>query len=126
MNKIWLKTLVFFVVAFLLYGVHFYLLSHVFDQGEDQLYFLNFSYLFNLSAALIICLTVFLVSLNNKKHLAFLFMGLGMLKLVLFFVIAKKIGISLNKSLFLIFVFPYLISMIIEFKFLKRTLSMHN
>lgn len=110
-----------FLLWGLVYLLHRYL---VWPHLESvSLNFLNFSYRFNGIASVMVIVTSILIGLFSKEFHGFLFMVFGAIKIVLFILIAQKMGFELGKQLVLHFFIPYAIGVGIEIYFLTQELK---
>src|SRR5690625_117158 len=121
MNKLLWQVLALFILGGVFFLGHRYFIHPFFK--ETSIEFIEFSYLFNFSATLLIVLFLFLISLFTKDFLGYLFMAFGGLKLIFFILMANKFGFTLNRSVFLHFFFPYLMGLGIEIFFLIKVLQ---
>lgn len=121
MRKLVLKVLAFFLLGGVFFLAHRYFVHPLFEK--TNIAFIDFSYLFNFIATLLIVLFLFLISVFSKDFLGYLFMAFGGLKLMLFILLAHKFGFTLNRSVFLHFFFPYLMGLGIEIFFLIKLLQ---
>ncbi len=125
MTKLWRKTLGLFLLAYLFYWPIRLVILPLINVANAPA-FLNFSFLYNLPAAFIIVLLVWIVAKRNKKYTSLLFLSFGAIKLMLFILLAKKWGFDLSPSLFLLFIFPFAAGLGIEIFFMKHILDETN
>ena len=89
-----------------------------------------FSYKFNFGFTFMFTVTIILLSKRFEDQIGYLFLVGSVLKLVLFLVLTKLKGFSVDKSVFLDFFIPYITCLTIELyivaKILKNTKPTEN
>lgn len=121
MAKLFLKTFGLLLLFPVLYVLHRYLLLPLFPNVTID--FVNFSYLYNVCATLLMGAIIFLAAHYSKNYLGFIFLAFGFMKLGLFLLFSKSFGFTLDRSLFLHFFIPYLIGLGIEIFILTQQLK---
>ncbi len=102
-----LYTLLFYVIAFLHFGIWYF-----FVQAFPQT-FIRY-YLF-LSILFIMVLTILSIAKRiYPEYLGFVFMALTMFKLAMFFIIRSKLNIDEVPNFKLHFIIPYLLALVLE------------
>ncbi len=113
-----------FLLAGLFYVAQRYLLVTYIET--PKLSFLNFSYTANFVATFLIISLLFGMRHVAKDSLGFMYMVLGVLKVIFFLVLAKTSGYSLGKPIFFHFFIPYVWGTLIEVLFLIQLLRLPN
>lgn len=124
MKKLLLKTLGLFLLAYMVFLAHRYLLFPKLKSAETA--FLDFSYLFNFIATLIIVLTSWLIGCFSKQYLGFIFMAFGVLKLIVFVLWVQKSGFTIDRNLLFHFFIPYGMGLGIDIFFISGQLKDDN
>jgi hypothetical protein len=99
-----------------------FLLQYLWGKKDDELS-LKFTYVFNLFFTLpfIVMISLFLEKL--KKYIGFIFLGLGLLKIIAFLVYTKVNLIDVNRDNFLLFFVPYFVCIFAEVFVLSNYLN---
>jgi|SRR5690625_653396 len=112
MGKLLFKIFGFLFFAILIFSVHRYYFAPIYF--ENQIEYINFSYLFNAIASLVILGNIFLISFLNKDFLGFLLILLGLVKILFFFALLKKYNFPIERNFFLSLFLPYVIGKTLE------------
>ena len=121
LKKLFLPFLFFTLFLVLVYFMHIYFLKEFFPENDLRL--VKFSYPFNFIIGFLIISFIYVLRKKWKEHLAFLFMGGGIFKLMLFIVLVKITSLHIDKSNFFDFFIPYLICLSMEIILVVRILN---
>lgn len=124
MPKLFLQTGVLFCLALPVYFLHQYFILPYFDDLSST--FISFNYKFNLGLSLLYISVFYVLFKTNSNVLGFTFLTLSGFKLILYLFLVNKLGIQLNRGLFLHFFLPYLWGMGTELFFVYRLLNNVN
>lgn len=124
MKKLLFKYLGFLIFLLFTYITHKYLLNT--QNAENQIAYINFTYLFNAISSTIILGALFIIYKIDQDFLGFLLMLLGIIKIFFFVVLLKRYGFSLERKLFLNAFLPYAIGQIAEIWIITQLLKTNN
>lgn len=116
------KILVQFIGILTLGLVPAFLVQNHFTETNQRLS-LGFTYSFNLFFTLPFVLLIFVFINKLKRHIGFIFMGLGFVKITAFLVYTKWQEIDVNRDNFLMFFVPYFICLLAEIFVLSKYLN---
>ncbi|WP_299434079.1 DUF6168 family protein [uncultured Aquimarina sp.] len=120
------KNLLRFFVIFLIfltgsYFVHTWL-ARFFSLNSDA-FILKVSYIFNSIYAVCLIITIFMLRKKFKDQIGFIFLAGSFVKLGVFVAITKLSSIEVDKSVFLDFFTPYVISLVLEVYYVSKILN---
>ncbi|MGY3795261.1 DUF6168 family protein [uncultured Aquimarina sp.] len=114
-------SLLFLLVLTITYFVHSTLISTA--TLENQTNILNFSYIFNGIYTLCLVIAIILLLKKLKDQIGFIFLAGSFLKIGLFLAFTKFNSLEIDKSVFLDFFIPYLVSLVLEVLFVSKILN---
>ncbi len=117
-------TLIFSLILGLAYVIQVKLLEP--NITEKDAILIKFSYLFNFAFTYLLLLNIILFQKILKDKLGFVYLGIGMLKFVIFFFLLKSKNMEINKSDFLLFFIPFTLCLGIEIFYVSRILNSLN
>ena len=117
-------TLIFSLILGLAYVIQVKLLEP--NITEKDAILIKFSYLFNFAFTYLLLLNIILFQKILKDKLGFVYLGIGMLKFVIFFFLLKSKNMEINKSEFLLFFIPFTLCLGIEIFYVSRILNSLN
>ncbi|CAM4072657.1 hypothetical protein GIHI108528_02985 [Gillisia hiemivivida] len=117
-------TLIFSLILGLAYVVQVKLLEPGITEQDAIL--LKFSYLFNFAFTYFLILNIILFQKILKDKLGFVYLGISMLKFVIFFFLLKSKNLEINKSDFLLFFIPFTLCLGIEIFYVSKILNSLN
>lgn len=122
------KALKFFLLFSLLIGatylIQVYGIQSPLKDNETTL--VNFSYLFNYAFTYFLILNIILFYDILKDKLGFVYLGVSMLKFMLFYFLINSKNIEINKSDFLLFFIPFVLCLGIELFYVSKILNNLN
>ncbi len=84
---------------------------------------LGFTYIFNLIFTLPFVIIISLLLDKLKRNIGFIFLGIGLLKIIVFLTYTKLKGVDVNRDNFLMFFVPYFICVFAEVFVLSKYLN---
>jgi hypothetical protein len=117
-------TLIFSLILGLAYVIQVKLLEP--NITEKDAILIKFSYLFNFAFTYLLLLNIILFQKTLKDKLGFVYLGISMLKFVIFFFLLKSKNIEINKSDFLLFFIPFTLCLGIEIFYVSKILNSLN
>lgn len=124
MKSFWFKVLGLFGWGLLVYLAHRYVLSPHFLP--DDIDYLNFSYGFNALISILFIINMLLVNYLDEDFPGFALMLMGVLKIILFVVLANKYDYPLERKFFLHIFAPYTFGQIIEIYALTQIFKLNK
>lgn len=116
-------TLLLLFVSGAAYMLHIWLNRQYF---EGPVALINFSYKFNIGITFIFTTSIILVRERLKEQLGFLFLASGFVKLGIFLFLTKTTDLTISKSDFLHFFFPYVVCVIVEVYYVIKVINEAN
>ncbi len=95
-------------------------------ENEEEAVLVKFSYLFNFAFTYFLMLNIIIFQNILKDKLGFVYLGVSMLKFVLFFFLIKSKNIEFDKSDFLLLFIPFFLCLGIEIFYVSRILNSIN
>lgn len=117
-------TLLFVAILGFSYVLQVYLFQP--ELAAKQLYLVKYSYLFNFTFTYVLMLNIFIFKKLLEDKLGFVFLGISMLKFVIFYFAVKSKNIEINKSDFLLFFIPFVLCLAIEIFYISKILNRVN
>lgn len=117
-------TLLFVAILGFSYVLQVYLFQP--ELAAKQLYLVKYSYLFNFTFTYVLMLNIFIFKKILEDKLGFVFLGISMLKFVIFYFAVKSKNIEINKSDFLLFFIPFVLCLAIEIFYISKILNRVN
>ncbi len=125
MVKNLLRFSIFFL--FILVGVY---LVHIwvvdFFSLTANITIVNLSYFFNSIYTLLLITLILILSKKFKDQIGFIFLAGSFLKLGVFVAVTKLGDIEMDRSVFLDFFIPYVISLVLEVYYISRILNSYK
>ncbi|GAA4109915.1 hypothetical protein GCM10022393_06750 [Aquimarina addita] len=112
---------ILFIILLVSYVTHTFLVTWFSLSGDPVLR--NLSYLFNGLYAVVLILVIHVFYKKWKDHIGFLVLGGSLVKIGVFLAIIKFSNYEINKSVFLEFFIPYVISLILEVHYISKILN---
>ncbi|MFD2563598.1 DUF6168 family protein [Aquimarina rubra] len=121
-----IKNLLRFLVIFLLvllgvYFIHTWALDFFSFHSNSTI--VNLSYIFNAVYTFVLVTLILLLSKKFKDQIGFIFLAGSFIKLGVFVAITKLSSIEVDRSVFLDFFTPYVISLILEVYYVSKILN---
>lgn len=122
------NTLKFTLLFVAILGSSYILQVYLFqpELAAKQLYLVKYSYLFNFTFTYVLMLNIFIFKKLLEDKLGFVFLGISMLKFVIFYFAVKSKNIEINKSDFLLFFIPFVLCLAIEIFYISKILNRVN
>ncbi|WP_405208834.1 DUF6168 family protein [Aquimarina sp. LLG6339-5] len=112
---------IFLLVLLVVYGVHIWVGSFFSINNNPAI--INLSYIFNAVYTIILITAILILRKKFKDQIGFIFLAGSFIKLGVFVAITKLNGIVMDKSVFLDFFIPYVISLILEVYYVSKILN---
>ncbi|WP_299186285.1 DUF6168 family protein [uncultured Aquimarina sp.] len=112
---------IFLLVLLVVYGVHIGVVNFFSINNDPTI--INLSYIFNAVYTIILITTILILRKKFKDQIGFIFLAGSFIKLGVFVAITKLNGIVMDKSVFLDFFTPYVISLILEVYYVSKILN---
>lgn len=106
------------------YGIQTWLVG--FFSFSDNFSLRNLSYLFNGGYAILLVFAINMLRKNFEDQIGFVFLGSSFVKIGIFFIVAKLNSLEIDKSVFLDFFIPYVISLILEVYYISKILNSYK
>ncbi|AXT61801.1 hypothetical protein D1816_16040 [Aquimarina sp. AD10] len=90
---------------------------------HSNTYILDLSYLFNGAFTVVLFLIIIVFRKKFKDQIGFIFMAGSLIKLGIFAAITKMGGVEIDKTIFLDFFIPYVISVVLEVYYISKILK---
>ncbi|WP_108802703.1 DUF6168 family protein [Aquimarina sp. Aq107] len=112
---------IFLLVLLVVYGVHIGVVNFFSINNDPTI--INLSYIFNAVYTIILITAILILRKKFKDQIGFIFLAGSFIKLAVFVAITKLNGIVMDKSVFLDFFTPYVISLILEVYYVSKILN---
>jgi len=121
-----IKNLLRFLVLFILvlsgiYFIHTWVIDYFSFHSNSTI--VNLSYIFNTLYTLLLIIVILALSKKFKDQIGFIFLAGSFMKLGVFVAITKLSSIDIDRSVFLDFFTPYVISLILEVYYVSKILN---
>lgn len=109
-------------------GVAYFLQINIIQTSlsSKETNLIQFSYLFNFAFTYILMLNILIFKKILEDKLGFVYLGISMLKFMLFYFLVKSKNIEINKSDFLLFFIPFVLCLGIEIFYVSKILNSVN
>ncbi|WP_378180317.1 DUF6168 family protein [Aquimarina sp. SS2-1] len=116
------RFLAFFLIVLLgIYIIHKWAIDFFSFHSNDAI--VSLSYIFNASYTLLLVTMIAVISKKFKDQIGFIFLAGSFIKLGVFVAITKLSDIEMDKSVFLDFFTPYVISLVLEVYYVAKILN---
>ncbi|WP_366141994.1 DUF6168 family protein [uncultured Aquimarina sp.] len=121
-----IKNLLRFLVLFLIilsgtYFIHNWVINYFSFHSNSTI--VNLSYIFNALYTVLLIIVILILSKRFKDQIGFIFLAGSFIKLGVFVAITKLSSIDIDRSVFLDFFMPYVISLILEVYYVSKILN---
>ncbi|MDH7446400.1 DUF6168 family protein [Aquimarina sp. 2201CG14-23] len=114
-------SVIFLLVLLLCYFLHTWTIQFFSFSSNSSI--LNLSYVFNAVYTILLIIAILILRRKFKDQIGFIFLAGSFIKLGVFVGITKLNGIEMDKSVFLDFFIPYVISLILEVYYISKILN---